>query len=576
MFAPLALAAAAHLAPTPPLAARPDESLERAKSYLESCETFGWSGVVLIRREGEIVLHRGYGLADRAAGTPCDEDTIFEVASITKPYTAAAVLALARAGELSLEDSVANHLPGVPESRRGITIEHLLAHTSGMPRFAGGGGKTPQDAARQLLGTSPARKPGAGHEYWNGGYALLAALLEVKTGKSYQQAIRELVLDPLDLDTTGFTGEAIWKEGQEAVAYASGAPVRKASGHPYRTYDFHYKGMGGLCTTATELLRFADACISGELLGAEWTKRMLTVEAPAYGLGWNVTESQLSGQRIGHGGDVRGFHGQVQLFPDEDGAIVVLTNLDEASALHMNWTLQRLFFGEPSGYPVPPDLQKLEAKVLERFAGTWRTEDGAALELAVSGRALRAVTSDLSVRSALSGAPFDARAAAFVKRCEDTVLAISKRDPEPLAKWKADRVPESWPGMMVNRIWVQHVTKWGRLVAVRPATYQSTSANAQECVLALEHAKGIAHLKVVETNGRLGLFDLKADAPTSVMLFAPEAPKTRRAPLRFVNFKWSQDPFPVATSSLRFEPAKGTPKTLVVVQPDFTELRLNR
>src|SRR5687767_10234922 len=104
--------------------------------YLGRCAAFGWSGAALIARDGKVVLEKGYGLADRKTGRANDPDTLFEIASATKPFTACAVMKLVELGKLGLDDSISKHLPGVPDDKKDIPVRHLLAHTSGMPRMS--------------------------------------------------------------------------------------------------------------------------------------------------------------------------------------------------------------------------------------------------------------------------------------------------------------------------------------------------------------------------------------------------------------------------------------------------------
>jgi CubicO group peptidase (beta-lactamase class C family) len=176
----------------------PDPAKE-IDAFLARCERFGFSGSVLVVRKGKVLLRHGYGLADRETGARITEDTLFEIASSTKPFTACAVLKLAEAGKLSLDDPIGKHLPGVPDDKQAITIRHLLAHTSGMPRAAGGGGDDPAAAAKAYLSAPAARKPGEAFEYWNGGYALLAALVERASGRSFMDYCRENLFRPAGL-----------------------------------------------------------------------------------------------------------------------------------------------------------------------------------------------------------------------------------------------------------------------------------------------------------------------------------------------------------------------------------------
>ena len=199
----------------------------RLDAYLDACGAWGWSGVALVALDGEVLVRRGVGLADREAGRAHTADTLFEVASVTKVFTACAVLRLVEAGKVALDDPLADHLPGVPEDKRDVTIRHLLAHTSGMSRMSGGAGATVAEAVASNLGGARARKAGEAVEYWNGGYALLAALVESVTGGTYEAFMAERVLAPAGMASSGFTGYGALPRDVQAVGYDGAAAVRR-------------------------------------------------------------------------------------------------------------------------------------------------------------------------------------------------------------------------------------------------------------------------------------------------------------------------------------------------------------
>src|SRR5436309_2315987 len=147
-------------------------------AYVARCASFGWSGTVLVARAGKVLLQKGYG--DVSAGVASTPDTLYDLASLSKQITAAAVLRLAMQKKLDLDDPIAKHLAGVPPEHRDITIRHLLTHTSGFPRMGpGGGGPDLAKAVTRYLSGKTTSKPGRRFEYWNGGYALLAAIVEL-------------------------------------------------------------------------------------------------------------------------------------------------------------------------------------------------------------------------------------------------------------------------------------------------------------------------------------------------------------------------------------------------------------
>ena len=567
-------------APAPP--AR--EAVRATERYLESCELFGWAGVALIARGDELVLHRGYGMADRAAGVPNGPETAFEIASTTKPFTACAILALVEEGKIALDDSIADHLPGVPDDKRGITIRHLLAHTSGMPRTAGGGGG--DDLARAVsdyLAAALVREPGVKHEYWNGGYALLAGIVETVTEGRYADYCAQRLFARAGLRATGFTGDTLWPAERQAVGYAGGAPVRRAAEHAYGgAYGHQYRGMGGMVTTAEELWRLTRAVLDGKVLEPKSVEQMLTVVDGSYGLGWGRTATRRNTTRIGHGGDVRGFHTQLNLFPDEDAAIVLLSNVDEVLLWQLAWNIEALLLGGEPPYPVPPQVMEVAPKALARVAGDYVLEGGGGrVTVRATERRLEVSGEGLGAKALLAGAPLPAGTPPQLTSMLSVIEAVAAGDPKPVEAILADGIEGSWPKTLTTSIYPKHAEKWGKLERVTPLDYQEPRPGMAEGVFALDHERGRAHVRIVYMQGRLTYFSLKADASGGTWCFAPNVEGARgKEPAQFVTHRWEMTPpRPGGASTavtLRFEPARGAVKALVLERPGAEAVRLER
>lgn len=571
----------AHAHGTPPTE---QKGLRAIESYLEACELFGWSGVALIARGDEIVLHRGYGLADRAAGVPNGPDIVFEIASTTKPFTACAILALVEEGELELDRSIADYLPGVPDDKRGITVRHLLSHTSGMPRTAGGGaGDDLAVAVAGYLAPARVREPGAQHEYWNGGYALLAGVVESVTEGSYTEYCAQRLFARAGLHTTGFTGDALWPAAKQAVGYAGGAPVRRAAEHAYAgSYGYQYRGMGGMVTTAEDLWRLTRAVVNGKVLNPKTVEQMLTVVDGSYGLGWARTTTKRNTTRIGHGGDVRGFHTQLQLFPDENAAVVLLSNVDEVPLWQLAWNVEALLLGGEPPYPLPPAVLEVAPKVLARLAGDYRIgEDPGRVTVRATERGLEVAGEGLVAKALLSGAAPPQGTPPQLSSMVAVIEAVAAGDPGPVEAILADGIPRSWPSTLTTSIYPKHAETWGKLQKVTPLDFQEPRAGMAEGVFALDHERGRAHVRIVYASGKLSFFDLSAAASSASWRFAPSVDGARgKEPLHFVTHRWEAAPTRSADSSpavtLRFEPTRGEAKTMVLERPGAESVRLTR
>ncbi len=503
--------------------AEPDRAKE-IDAYLARCERFGFSGSVLVLRDKKPVIERGCGLADRERGERAAPDTVFEIASATKPFTACAILKLAEMKKLSLDDPIGKHLPDVPKDKQGITIRHLLSHTSGMSRMGGGGGGDAAAAARSYLSKPLARKPGEAFEYWNGGYALLAAIVEQASGQSYMDFCRERLFRPAGLENTGFTGDA--DLAKQAVGYDGGQPVRQAAGHPYGDYGFQYRGMGGIVTSVQDLRRFLDAYENGTILSAQSRELMETSVTKNYGLGWGMAETKRGTLRIGHGGDVRGFHAEIERFPKERAAVLVLCNVEGIPLWTIAWNLEALLFGEAPPYPMPPAAVDLPPEALDRLAGRY---GDVLVERQGNGLLVR-------------GGPA-AKFAKEIAAAEAVVEAVRRGDAKPVAAVLMEGIPKSWPTTLVKMIWPGHVERFGELKEAKTLGASELSPGRVRVLLELRHEKGTPCLEIVFQKGRLNIFRLDATREGVGTFYLPTGPS------KFTGFSWDGEQPP----PLRFE-----------------------
>src|SRR5262249_39671283 len=185
-----------------------------------------WAGVVLVGKGERPLLLKGYGLANREERTPARPGTAYCIGSITKPFTATAILRLERAGKLKVEDPITRFFDDVPEDKRVITLHHLLTHTAGLGEYhdrSGEGGDfakmTKEEAVRRILGQKLRFQPGAKASYSNCGFTLLAAVVEKASGQTFERFLHEQVFAPAGMEHTGFYGEKRWAPGLVAHGY---------------------------------------------------------------------------------------------------------------------------------------------------------------------------------------------------------------------------------------------------------------------------------------------------------------------------------------------------------------------
>jgi CubicO group peptidase (beta-lactamase class C family) len=242
----------------------------RADSLLRKLQGDGFSGVVLVAKSGQVVLKKGYGLANRATGSPMSAASVVQIGSNTKDFTIVAILQLMERGKLSLSDPITKYFSEVPDDKRAITIDHLLNHRAGFDQHLGGDFEVvsrDQELSRafsaKLLFT-----PGSDRKYSNIGYSLLAAIIERISGASYDQYVRDNILAPLGLHDTGLVLPHFdlsrvahgYRDGTDRGTFLE-RPL--AADGPY----WNLRGNGGMLSTVSDMYRFYRALMSdGPLL----------------------------------------------------------------------------------------------------------------------------------------------------------------------------------------------------------------------------------------------------------------------------------------------------------------------
>lgn len=333
-------------------------------------ERLGFSGVVLAGRDGKVVAAIPRGESNQKSKKPVQFTSLFEIASCTKSFTAIAILRLAEDGKLSLDDPIAKHLPGVPANCQSITIRHLLAHTSGIPGTnTNGSGDDVTKVTPTFLVGGPKNTPGQNHEYWNQGYSLLSEIIARASGQPYTDAMRSLIFDPSGMAASRFTGDPAPTGIDVTVGVASRGASRSALEHPYGSYGFQYRGMGGIVTNVQDLWKWDRALANGKLLTDESLGTMVKSGPGDYGLGWKIGKATDRSDCHFHGGSVRGFVSEIRRFPSIDGGIFILSNHEDTLSLTIIQNgVERILFGKPVDMAIPgaPD-QKLLARVAGEY-----------------------------------------------------------------------------------------------------------------------------------------------------------------------------------------------------------------
>ena len=272
----------------------------------------GFSGVVLVARDGRIALEKGYGVHDAAADAALDAGSLWDWASVSKQFTAAAVVRLHDKKKLSLDDPLTRHFPKVPADKKAVTVRHLLNHTSGIQsgfRSEWSFDRARRESLEQLvLGLPMEGEPGTRFDYSNSGYALAAALVERVSGKSFERYCVAELFRPAGMKDACTIG---WGE----LDLARVPKVARGTGFTDRPAQFRfaygneltwgYRGCGGVVATARDLLAWDQALRGTKILSSAAKKELYAVGRDDYALGW-IRRRLPCGEVVAHSGAVLG------------------------------------------------------------------------------------------------------------------------------------------------------------------------------------------------------------------------------------------------------------------------------
>jgi len=292
------------------------------------------SGSFLLAQDGKVLMAWQGGLADREQGVPVDAATKFRLASLNKMFTAVAILQLAEAGRLSLDDTIARHLQDYPNqaAATSITIRQLLNHTSGLGEIFDDAFETRKTSLKTLSDywavygdAAPAFTPGSEDQYSNYAYILLGSIIEAASGQSYDDYVEQHLFRVAGMTSTGAAPEAARVPGR-AVAYtlSDGHWVRET-----RTLPLRGTSAGGGYSTAGDLLRFAEALRHGTLIPAA---ALDAATSPQNTKGWYGYGFMVSGEGVqhqyGHEGGAPGANAALIVLPSRGYVVIGLSNVD--------------------------------------------------------------------------------------------------------------------------------------------------------------------------------------------------------------------------------------------------------
>lgn len=374
-----------------PAALIADEALSRYAMY-------GLSGSVLLAIDGTTVLEKGYGLADRERSIAATAATLYDVGSITKTFTAAAVLWLVEENRLQLTDSLATLFPGVPPEKRGLTVHQLLTHTAGFaldPAHAGiAAADSPDTFVAKAMSSALQSAPGR-YAYSNLGYGLLAILVDRVAG-GFRAVVDERLIARARLSHTtwwrdsvplAIPGAAVGYVFSDRENVLSPEPAFSRGGAGSPVWSKWPLGAAGIVSTVGDLGDWLAALHGGRVLSPAITRAMFTRQDSTgnQAYGWTVTSRGTLGTAIYRGGSRTGFNSMLALYPEQDARLVFALNQSVESQWHsVVWrTLERAITGQRDS--LPPATVQLTTAGRARFAGAYAVPGGGLIRVIADG-----------------------------------------------------------------------------------------------------------------------------------------------------------------------------------------------
>lgn len=362
---------------------------KKMDDFLTRLSGFGYSGAMLVVKDGKIILSKGYGFANRKERVANTPETLFDIGSLSKQFTAAAILKLEQDGKLKVTDPLSKHLPNVPADKAQITIHQLLSHTAGIIRDIPLSPKgdpaiyyeeiNRDEALKRVLPEPLQFEPGTKFQYSNAGYMLLASIVETASGRPFQEYLKKNLFEPAGMQSTGLEGK--WLPPVKPSLVARGHDELGEVGNPLKWSGESWLDMGGggIVSTIGDLYKWHLALSSDRILARETIARMYTPVKDTYGYGWNRKETSRKTTLIEHGGDFAGFGSQFSWFKDEQVLVISLCNIrhdnnEYPTRFKADPKVINIIFNEP--YTPPPAFIATDPAVVKKIVGVYQLTSG--------------------------------------------------------------------------------------------------------------------------------------------------------------------------------------------------------
>lgn len=351
----------------------------KQQKLAELIETYSklnkFNGTILISQNGEILLNKGYGFSNFKDSVRNEPNTIFQIGSVTKQFTAAAILKLQEQKKLNVSDKISKYFPAFPKGDS-ITIENLLTHTSGIFNYTNDPAFMQTEAVKPiseekmiaLFKDKPLNfSPGTNYAYSNSGYMLLGYIVQKVSGKPYETAIRDLIFKPLNMSSTGFDFTGLKAAGKAKGYFV--ISTKESIEAPIVDSTVSYAA-GAIYSTTGDLYKWHKGLLTNQIINKASFDKAATPVKNNYGYGMSI-DSTFGKRVIAHGGGIFGFTSNMARIPEDDVCIVILNNYGNSNLGQITRDALAILYNQPYKIPQAKKEIAVSTEILKKYTGTY-------------------------------------------------------------------------------------------------------------------------------------------------------------------------------------------------------------
>ncbi|HZI53592.1 MAG TPA: serine hydrolase [Chitinophagaceae bacterium] len=334
-----------------------------------------FNGAALVAHNGKILLEKGYGLRNASDKIPNDQNSIFQIGSITKQFTATVILKLQEEKKLKVSDKLTKYFPDYPRGDS-ITIDQLLTHTSGIysytsdPAFMANEVSKPSDRKKMMAlfkDKSLQFSPGTQWEYSNSAYMLLGYIIEDVAKMPYEQAVRNYIFKPLKMDQSGFDFTHL-SDRNKATGYFR---LSEESNQPAPVVDSSVSySAGAIYSTVDDLYKWDQSLLADRIISKASKEKAFTPVKNNYGYGWGI-DTVYGKRRVGHGGGIHGFTTNMASIPQDKTCVILLNNVGNPHLEKITEAILAILYNKPYELPKEKVTIAVPEEVLKQYIGVY-------------------------------------------------------------------------------------------------------------------------------------------------------------------------------------------------------------